>query len=136
MTEPAPTHVVNLVVGITDNYNFMNVLDPANPTPLSLDLSQRCELVFTLSDILVNAGWTFQGRPITVKDDYGVNFSSFVWVRNPADPEAPAFPYTSFKIIYECARIGEDTYSLFMTDSSGQDIDLDPKITNGAGHVP
>jgi hypothetical protein len=32
MTEPTPVRVVELVVGITDNYNFMNVVDPANPT--------------------------------------------------------------------------------------------------------
>lgn len=131
MTEPTPTRVVNLVVGITDTYNFMNVLNPAEPSPLSLDLSERCELIFTLSDTLINAGWTFQGRPITIKDDYGVNFSSYVWVTHSIGGE-PA-PHTRFKIIYECTRIGEYTYSLFMTDSSGQGIDLDPKITNGTG---
>lgn len=136
MPEPTPIHSVTLVVGITDNYNFMNVVDPSNPTPLSLDLKERCELVFTLSDILVDAGWTFQRRPITIKDDYGVNFSSFVWLPNSITPGQPPAPSTSFKIIYECARIGEYTYSLFMTDGSGQDIDLDPKITNGAGKVP
>jgi hypothetical protein len=134
VTEPTPKRIVPLVVGITDDYNFMNVADPANPTPLSLDLSQRCELVFTLSDTLINAGWTFQRRPITIKDDFGVNFSSYVWVKHSVGgKEAPS---SCFKMIYECNRIGEYTYSLFMTDSRGQDIDLDPKITNGTGSVP
>ncbi len=134
MTEPTPTRVIELVVGIADGINFMNVFDPENPTPLSMDLSQRCELIFSLSDTLINAGWTFQRRPISIKDDYGVNFSSYVWIENLIDGE-PA-PNTRFKIIYECNRIGEYIYSLFMTDSHGQDIDLDPKITNGAGHAP
>jgi hypothetical protein len=101
MTEPTPVRVVELVVGITDNYNFMNVVDPANPTPLSLDLRERSELIFTLSDTLINAGWTFQRRPIVVKDDYGVNFSSFVWIPHCVTPNDPPAPSTSFKIIYE-----------------------------------
>ena len=134
MTEPTPALIIPLVVGIADNINFMNVVDPENPTPLSLDLRERCELVFSLSDTLINAGWVFQQRPIAIKDDYGVNFSSYVWV--PYSVDGVLAPNTSFKIIYECNRIGEYIYSLFMTDSHGQNIDLDPKITNGAGHVP
>lgn len=134
MTEPTPTRIVELVIGIDDNLNFMNVVDPANPTRLSLDLSQRCELVFTLSDQLVSAGWTFQRVPIAINNDFGVNFSSYVWVANSFNHEVA--PYTCFKIIYECNRIGEYTYSLFMTDSHGQHIDLDPKIENGTGTVP
>lgn len=126
--------VVELLVGIADNINFMNVLDPENPVPLSLDLSSRCELVFRLSDALTDAGWTFQRRPIVIKDDFGVNFSSYVWVTHWLG--APLPPHSCFKIIYECARMGEYEYSLFMTDSHDQSITLDPKITNGAGKVP
>jgi hypothetical protein len=131
VTEPTPARIVELVVGIADNINFMNVVDPENPTPLSLDLSERSQLVFTLSDTLIKAGWTFQRRPIAIQDDFGVNFSSYSWIEHCVDGVLK--PSTSFKIIYECARIGEYIYSLFMTDSHGQDIDLDPKIRNGAG---
>lgn len=134
MKEPTPTRVVELVIGIADNINFMNVLDPANPTPLSLDLSERCELVFRLSDALLGAGWKFQRRPISIRDDFGVNFSSYVWVTQWLG--APLAPRSCFKIIYECARMGEYEYSLFMTDSHGQSITLDPKIENGTGRVP
>lgn len=134
MTEPTPTRVVELLVGIADGINFMNVLDPENPTPLSLDLSHRCELVFRLSDSLVEAGWKFQRRPISIKDDYGLNFSSYVWVTQWYG--APLAPHSCFKIIYECVRMGEYEYSLFMTDSHDQSITLDPKIENGAGKVP
>ena len=134
MKEPTPTRVVEQVIGIADNINFMNVLDPANPTPLSLDLSERCELVFRLSDTLVDAGWNFQRRPISIRDDFGVNFSSYVWVTQWLD--GPLAPHSCFKIIYECARMGEYEYSLFMTDAHGQSITLDPKIENGTGRVP
>jgi len=134
VTEPTPTRVVELVVGIADGVNFMNVLDPENPTPLSLDLSHRCELVFRLSDSLIDAGWKFQRRPISVKDDYGLNFSSYVWVTEWYG--APLASHSCFKIIYECVRMGEYEYSLFMTDSHDQSITLDPKIENGAGKVP
>ena len=134
MKEPTPTRVVELVIGIADNINFMNVLDPANPAPLSLDLSERCELVFRLSDTLVDAGWNFQRRPISIRDDFGVNFSSYVWVTQWLD--GPLAPHSCFKIIYECARMGEYEYSLFMTDAHGQSITLDPKIENGTGRVP
>lgn len=134
MKEPTPTRVVELVVGIADNLNFMNVLDPENPTPLSMDLSQRCELVFRLSDTLVDAGWKFQRRPISIKDDFGLNFSSYVWVTQWLGSPLP--PRSCFKIIYECVRMGEYEYSLFMADSQDQHITLDPKIENGTGRVP
>lgn len=134
MTEPTPTRVVELVIGIADNINFMNVVDPENPIPLSLDLRHRCELVFRLSDDLVDADWKFQRRPISIKDDFGVNFSSYVWVTEWLG--APLAPHSCFKIIYECARMGEYEYSLFMTDSHNQGITLDPKIENGTGRVP
>jgi hypothetical protein len=117
---------------LDSNFNFVNVADPANPTRLKLDLSERCELVFTLSDQLVRAGWLFQERPIGFVDDYGVNFSSYIWVDH--EFEGQLVPRTSFKIIFECLRMGIYTYSLFMTDSFGQNLDLDPKIENGAGH--
>jgi hypothetical protein len=134
VTEPTPTRVVELLVGIADNMNFMNVLDPENPIPLALDLSSRCELVFRLSDSLIDAGWTFQRRPIVIKDDFGVNFSSYVWVNQWFGSPLP--PRSCFKIIYECVRMGEYEYSLFMADSLDQHITLDPKITNGTGKVP
>lgn len=135
MTEPTPRKVVELVIGFDDKFNFMNFADPEKPTRLKLDLSERCELVFLLSDQLVKAGWTFERRPIKIADDYGVNFSSYVWVTEW--PGRPAIPErTCFKIIYECARMGVYTYSLFMRDGHGQRIDLDPDVENGAGRVP
>lgn len=134
MTEPTPTKVVQLVIGIADGFNFMNMIDPANPVRLTLDLSERCDLVFTLSDPLVRAGWTFQRLPILVRNDYGVNFSSYIWLDNIVDHKR--MPSTKFKLVYECRRMGEYAYSLFMTDSHGQSIDLDPKIENGAGRIP
>ncbi|MDR6624299.1 hypothetical protein [Caulobacter segnis] len=137
MTEPTPTKVVEIVIGLNhrDNFNFMNFLDPKHPTPLKLDLSERCELFFRLSDELVTAGWRFQPRPIKVNDDYGVNFSSYMWVTT--GPKGKAIPaHTGFKIIYECARMGIYTYSLFMLDSLLQKITLDPDVENGTGQVP
>lgn len=135
MTEPVPSKVVQLVIGLDDRYNFMNVIDPLRPTRLLLDLSERCELVFTLSDKLINAGWKFQARPIEIDRDYGVNFSSYVWVPYSIDGGDPA-PRTRFKIIYEDLRMGTYSYSLFMTDSHGQRIDLDPDVENGTGVIP
>lgn len=135
MTEPTPSKVVELVIGLDQNFNFMNFLHPERPTRLSLDLSERCELVFTLSDQLINAGWMFQSRPIEFDRDYGINFSSFVWVPYSIDGGDPS-KRSRFKVIYEDQRMGEYTYSLFMQDSHGQKIDLDPDISNGAGRVP
>ena len=132
MTEPYPQKVVELVIGLDENFNFMNFFDPANPRPLSMDLSERCMLVFTLSDQLLNAGWKFQRRPIEVKRDFGVNFSSYAWMEHYYKDEF--FPFTRFKIIYECARLGNYEYSLLMLDSHGQKIALDPDVENGAGH--
>jgi hypothetical protein len=134
MTEPTPFHSRELLVGIADGINFMNVLDPENPTPLSLDLSHRCELVFRLSDTLLDAGWKFQRRPISIKDDFGVNFSSYVWVTQWLGEPLPL--HSCFKIIYECTRMGQYEYSLFMQDALDQQITLDPKIENGTGRVP
>jgi len=135
MTEPTPSTYVEIVVGFDENFNFMNVKDKNNPIPLSMDLSQRQELYFRLSDELIQANWAFQRRPIQVNDDYGVNFSSYVWVTET--PEGAPLPtHTAFKIIYECNRMGIYTYSLFMLDGHKQKIDLDPDVENGAGQVP
>jgi hypothetical protein len=133
MCESEPEKIVKLVIGLDEHYNFMNFADPAMPTRLKLDLTERCLLVFTLSDQLINAGWSFQRRPIEIDRDYGVNFSSFVWVPYGIDGEDS--PRSRFKIIYECARMGEYTYSLLMMDSHGQLINLDPVIENGTGHI-
>ena len=134
MTEPTPDKVVELVIGIDDQFNFMNFVDRSNPTRLNLDLSERCELVFTLSDELLRVGWSFQSRPIEIARDFGVNFSSYVWI--PHEYQGELMPHSRFKIIYECARMGIYTYSLFMLDGHKQKIDLDPDIENGAGRVP
>jgi hypothetical protein len=135
MTEPTPGKVVEIVIGLDERFNFMNFLHPERPTRLTLDLSERCELVFTLSDQLINAGWMFQRRPIEIARDFGVNFSSYVWLQYSIDGGDPE-PRTRFKIIYEDARMGEYSYSLFMLDGHGQKIDLDPDIENGTGRVP
>ena len=132
MTEPTPQKVVDLVIGLDENFNFMNYADPAKPTRLTMDLSERSLMVFTLSDQLIKAGWTFQRRPIEIQRDYGVNFSSYAWMEHHYEGK-PA-PFTRFKIIYECARMGIYTYSLMMSDSHGQKIDLDPDVENGMGH--
>lgn len=137
MTEPTPTKIVPIVIGIDHmhGFNFLNYADPHNPVPLRLDLSERCELFFSLSDSLIQAGWKFQRRPIKVDDDYGVNFSSYMWVTEGLAKKT--YPeHTAFKIIYECARMGIYTYSLFMLDALQQRIDLDPDVENGAGHLP
>lgn len=135
MTEPTPTTYVEIVVGFDSNFNFMNVRDPANPVPLSMDLSHRQELYFRLSEQLIAAGWCFQRRPISIEGDYGVNFSSYVWVTE--GPEKQTMPtHTAFKVIYECNRMGLYNYSLFMLDSHKQFITLDPDVENGAGQVP
>ena len=112
----------------------MNVLDPENPIPLALKLDAPSRLVFRLSDDLIRVGWTFQKRPILFTDDFGINFSSYTWIETLYD--VPQKPFTCFMIVYEDNRVGEYIYSLFMTDSHKQNIILDPKIENGAGHVP
>ena len=134
MAEKLPEKIVELVIGFDERFNFVNYADPDNPVPLRLDLTERCELVFRLSDQLINAGWVFQRRPIEIDRDYGVNFSSFVWV--PFDFDDRQHERVQFKMIYECARMGEYTYSLFMMDSMGQLIDLDPVFDNGTGRIP
>lgn len=134
INEDVPTIVKELVIGLVDDFNFMNVADPDNPIRLALDLSERCELVFTLSYDMVKAGWTFQRLPIEIRNDYGVNFSSYVWVENLLGDVS--YGRTRFKIIYECCRMGEYEYTLYMNDRFGQSIALDPKIENGAGRVP
>jgi len=132
MTDSLP--IIELVVGIADNINFMNVLDPENPIPLALKLDAPSRLVFRLSDDLIRVGWTFQKRPILFTDDFGINFSSYTWIEMLYD--VPQMPFTCFMIVYEDNRVGEYIYSLFMTDSHKQNIILDPKIENGAGRVP
>jgi len=132
MTDSLP--IIELVVGIADNINFMNVLDPENPIPLALKLDAPSRLVFRLSDDLIRVGWTFQKRPILFTDDFGINFSSYTWIEMLYD--VPQNPFTCFMIVYEDNRVGEYIYSLFMTDSHKQNIILDPKIENGAGRVP
>lgn len=136
MTEPTPTTYVEIVVGFDANFNFMNVVDPANPVPLSMPLNQRQELYFRLSNELIQAGWAFQRRPIHVDDDYGVNFSSWVWVTEKPHGGGTLPTHTGFKIIYECNRMGIYTYSLFMLDAHKQSITLDPDVENGSGMVP
>lgn len=135
MTEPAPITYKEIVVGLDPGFNFMNVKDQANPTFLSMDLQHRQELYFRLSDQLIAAGWTFQRRPISIEGDYGVNFSSYVWVTEGPDNQ-PMPTHTAFKIIYECNRMGLYNYSLFMLDSHKQFITLDPDVENGTGVVP
>jgi hypothetical protein len=135
MTEPKPGKVVEIVLGLDERYCFMNFADPDRPRPLFLDLSERCSLVFTLSDQLISAGWRFQRRPIEVQRDFGVNFSSYVWLPYSIDGGELAHR-SRFKIIYEDQRIGMYTYSLLMVDPHGQRICLDPDIDNGAGHTP
>jgi len=133
MSEPVEK-IVEFVIALDERFNYVNAVNPDKPVPLRTELTERCELVFTLSDQLVAAGWKFQGRPIVIDNDFGVNFSSFVWVQHTANGEVA--PRTCFKLIYECARMGEYTYSLFMQDSLEQKITLDPVFENGTGHVP
>lgn len=133
MSYSEPDKIVEMVLGLDGNYNFMNYADPDQPKRLRLDLTERCLIVFTLSNQLVNAGWAFQSRPIEIDRDYGVNFSSFVWM--PHEVDGGDAPRSRFKIVYECARMGEYTYSLLMVDSHGQRITLDPVIENGTGHI-
>lgn len=135
MTESTPEKAVEIVLGLDEHYCFMNFIDPLRPKRLLLDLSERCELMFTLSDQLINAGWSFQRRPIEIQRDFGVNFSSYVWMPYSIDGGDLAHR-SRFKIIYEDQRMGEYTYSLLMVDSRGQRICLDPDIENGVGHVP
>lgn len=134
MSQILPEKIVELVVGFDERFNFVNVANPDQPVPLRMDLTERCELVFRLSDQLIKAGWVFQRRPIEIDRDYGINFSSFVWV--PFDFDGTKHAHVQFKIIYECARMGEYTYSLLMMDSIGQMINLDPVFDNGTGQIP
>lgn len=135
MTEPTPTIVKEIIVGLDANFNFMNLTPPGPPTPLSMDLTQRQELYFRLSDQLIAANWAFQRRPIQIDDDYGVNFSSWMWVTQTREG-VPLPTHTAFKIIYECNRMGIYTYSLFMLDGHKQKITLDPDVENGTGQIP
>lgn len=126
-----PEKTVYITVGFSDGMNFMNVYDPAKPTRLKLDLTERCIIEFTLSDQFLEAGWHFQSVPITFQNDWGFNFSSFYWQDNEYQGEV--LPYSKFRVIYENERMGVFIYSLFMRDRLGQPIDLDPKIENGVG---
>lgn len=133
MSYSEPDKIIEVVIGLDEHYNFMNFIDPAQPTRLRMNLTERSLLVFTLSNQLINAGWSFQSRPIEIDRDYGANFSSFVWI--PYGIDGGDSPHSRFKIIYECERMGEYTYSLLMNDSHGQHITLDPVIDNGTGHI-
>lgn len=79
------------------------------------------------------AGWSFQDVPFRVKDDYGVNFSSFAWVEMEHNGKALQ-KSASFKVVFQCERLGLYEYSIFMLDNHGQKITLDPVIENGAGY--
>ena len=131
MTEPWPTNEISVVVGIDDNLNFMNFANPSAPTTLLLSVNERSAITFTLHDSLLGSGWMFQDEPIIVRNDYGVNFSSYMWAENSYEGE-PA-PATKFRIIFECSRYGLYEYSLLMLDRHKQKITLDPKIKNGTG---
>jgi hypothetical protein len=136
VTEPTPTKIVEIVIGIEGPlYNFLNYADQENPTRLTLDLTERCELFFRFTDELMHHGWRFQGRPIKIADDYGINFSSYMWVNQLPDGTILP-PHSAFKIIYECNRMGIYTYSLFMLDPLEQKLDLDPDVENGTGQLP
>lgn len=132
-THDEPTTTVEVVVGLDQFFNFMDVTDHENPKRLNLDLTERCLITFRLENKLLAAGWRFQAVPITFDNDWGQNFSSFYWVDYPFQGE-PTTPYAQFKLIYEAKRMGIFIYSLFMHDGLGQPIDLDPKIENGVGH--
>ena len=131
MAEAWPTKVIDVVIGIDDAFNFMNYVDPHKPVRLRLEVHERCVLRFTLSERLLTAGWQFQDEPIVIRKDYGVNFSSYMWVENEFQGEA-AFN-SRFEVVFECARYGEYEYSLLMLDRHRQKISLDPKIQNGTG---
>jgi len=129
---PEPDLVIDIIVGFDGNLSFMD-LAPTPPEPLDLDLKQRCVLQFRLSDDLLSKGWGFQPTPISFENDWGQNFSSYYWTKyTPPGAEEPV-PYSQFKVIYECKRMGIFVYSLFMHDALGQAIDLDPLIENGVG---
>lgn len=131
MTEPWPTNEIEVVVGLDSSFNFMNFVDPTSPVTMQLSVHERTALVFKLDQSLLEAGWRFQDEPIIIRNDYGVNFSSYMWAENIYEGE-PA-PFTKFKIIFECARYGMYEYSLLMLDRHRQKITLDPKIKNGTG---
>lgn len=134
MSDPLPAKSAPIVIGLDEAFSFVNTWGASGePLDLRLDLSERCTLQFSLDEKLVRAGWRFQRMPIEIRRDYGVNFSSYIWRENTVDGKTT--PFTRFDIIYECNRLGEYEYSLFMTDGHGQGIDLDPKIENGGGRT-
>jgi len=130
MAEPWPTNEVEVVVGLDSSFNFLNFAG-AEPATLQLSVNERSAICFSLDESLLGAGWRFQEEPIIVRNDYGVNFSSYMFADNTFEGE-PA-PYTKFWIIFECARYGVYEYSLQMLDRHKQKITLDPKIKNGTG---
>lgn len=134
MSEPIPQRNVEIVIGLDESFSFVNKSGPSGePLSLRLDLKDRSILSFSLDEKLLRAGWRFQRMPIEIRRDYGVNFSSHIWREHELDGKV--VPFTKFDIIYECNRLGEYEYSLFLTDRHGQGIDLDPKIENGGGRT-
>jgi hypothetical protein len=131
MIEPWPTLEIEVVVGIDPSLNFMNFVDPDDLKTLQLNVNERCAITFVLHSSLLGNGWRFQDEPMTVRNDYGVNFSSYMWAEHTFEGE-PA-PYTKFRMVFECARYGLYEYSLHMLDRHRQKITLDPKIKNGTG---
>ena len=132
MAQTWPEATENVVIGLDDAFNFMNYADPSNPQTLRLTVKERSTIIFSFTEKLLNAGWSFQDPPFVVRNDYGVNFSSYTWVDNTFESE-PA-PDTKYKVVFECDRLGEYEYSIKMQDRHGQKITLDPKISNGAGY--
>lgn len=131
MTQVWPELTQEIVLGLDPYFNFMNYVDPQNPVPLRLSVDEKITIVFTLSDQLVAAGWSFQDRPFVVGSDYSINFSSYEWLENTF--EGAVAPRTKFRIVFECARLGIFEYTLMFVDRHQQKIALDPKIENGVG---
>lgn len=131
--ELLPDKTIYLLIGLDTNFNFVNVAAPGAPQGLKLNLQERCIVVFTLSDQLLNAGWSFQPEPFIVRNDFGVNFSSYAWSDHKLS--GVVVPNSEFKVVCEYARMGEYKYSLLLSDGLGQHITLDPMIENGAGHT-
>jgi hypothetical protein len=125
--EVLPDKTIQLLIGLDDNFNFVNKAVPGEPG-LRLDVQERCTIVFKLSERLLGAGWKFRPEPFLVRNDFGVNFSSYAWAEDPVPP------FTEFQVICEHARMGEYKYSLLLIDGHGQYITLDPMIENGTGH--
>ena len=133
MPDPLPEDRLQIVLGLDETFSFVNRAAGDQSLELRLDLKERCILSFSLDEPLLRAGWRFQRMPIDIRRDYGVNFSSYMWRDLDLDGEPVA--WSRFELIYECNRLGEYEYSLYLTDRHGQTIDLDPKIGNGGGRT-